>query len=381
VRPLLSRAADLPGPFDDLFSLADADELLSRRGLRTPFVRLAKDGSVLDTARFTGSGGAGAEIADQVLDDRVMALFTDGHTVVLQGLHRTWPPLVDLAGRLAAELGHPVGVNAYLTPAQSRGFSAHYDVHDVFVLQVAGTKRWRVHEPVHPAPLRQQPWTEHRAAVAEAARTREPVIDTVLWPGDSLYLPRGYLHSAEALGEVSAHLTIGVHPVTRYAVLEALAALAAEMPELRTSLPLGVDVADPAQIAPDLAATVEALLGWLPAADPAEVARVLRQRVWARTRPEPLGPLAQAAAASTVDSGTRVRRRGGLRHVLRSTSDGIVLELADRTLSLPASTEPAVKAMLSGEVLAVGELPGLDAADQVTLARRMLREAVVVPAQ
>ena len=380
MRPLLSPAADLPGPFDDLFSLADADELLSRRGLRTPFARLAKDGSVLDTARFTGSGGAGAEIADQVLDDRVMALFTDGHTVVLQGLHRTWPPLVDLAGRLAAELGHPVQANAYLTPAQSRGFSAHYDVHDVFVLQVAGTKRWRVHEPVHQAPLRQQPWTEHRAAVAEAARTREPVIDTVLGPGDSLYLPRGYLHSAEALGEVSAHLTLGVHPVTRYAVLEALAALAAEMPELRTSLPLGVDVADPAQIAPELAATVEALAGWLPAADPAQVARVLRQGVWARARPEPLGPLAQAAAASTVDSGTRVRRRGGLRHVLRSTPDGIVLELADRTLSLPASTEPAVKAMLSGEVLAVGELPGLDAADQVTLARRMLREAVVVPA-
>jgi lysine-specific demethylase/histidyl-hydroxylase NO66 len=75
-----------------------------------------------------------------------------------------------------------------------------------------------------------------------------------------------------------------------------------------------------------------------------------------------------------------VRLRGRLRHALRSTSDGIVLELPDRTLSLPAATEPAVKALLSGEDLTVGELPGLDTEDQITLVRRLLREAVVVPA-
>jgi len=379
VRPLLSPAADLPGPFDDLLTLADIDDLLSRRGLRTPFLRIAKDGTVLEAARFTGSGGAGAEVADQVLDDRVLAQFADGSTVVLQALHRTWPPLAGLAGRLAAELGHPVQVNAYVTPPQSRGFAAHYDVHDVFVLQVAGPKRWVVHEPVHPAPLRDQPWTRHRAAVAEAARTGDPVVDTVLRPGDALYLPRGYLHAAEALGEVSVHLTIGVHPLTRYAIVEALAALAAEVPELRQSLPLGVDVADAGQLAPDLTATVEALTGWLRTADPDEVARQLRRRAWVAARPEPVGPLAQATAASTVEVGTRVRLRGWLRHVLRTTGDRTVLELPDRTLSLPAATEPAVKALLSGDVLTVGQLPGLDADDQVTLVRRLLREAVVVP--
>jgi hypothetical protein len=306
-------------------------------------------------------------------------LFADGHTLVLQGLHRTWPSLADLAGRLGAELGHPVQVNAYLTPAENRGFSAHYDVHDVFVLQIAGTKRWVVHEPVYPAPLRHQPWTEHRTAVAQAARTGEPVVDAVLGPGDSLYLPRGYLHAAEALGGVSAHLTVGVHPVTRYAIVEALAALAAQVPELRLSLPVGIDVADPEQLAPDLAATVEALAGWLHEADPAEVARSLRPAAWTAARPEPLGPLAQAAAVSGVDGSTRVRLRRGLRHAVRSTSDRIVLELADRTLSLPATTAAAVRAVLTGDEIAVGELPDLEAADQVTLVRRLLREAVLVP--
>ena len=87
----------------------------------------------------------------------MLRLFAEGSTVVLQGLHRLWPPLIEFADQLAADLGHPTQVNAYVTPPSSRGFSPHYDVHDVFVLQVAGEKHWTIHEPVltrspaHPA--------------------------------------------------------------------------------------------------------------------------------------------------------------------------------------------------------------------------------------
>ena len=80
---------------------------------------------------------------------QLTALFADGATLVLQALHRTWPPLIEFTQQLAADLGHAVQVNAYVTPPQSRGFDDHYDVHDVFVLQVSGEKRWRIHEPVH----------------------------------------------------------------------------------------------------------------------------------------------------------------------------------------------------------------------------------------
>ena len=64
----------------------------------------------------------------------------------------------------------PRQVNAYVTPAQNTGFSDHYDVHDVFVLQVAGEKRWRIREPVHPSPLRDQPWTDRRSESSRPPR-------------------------------------------------------------------------------------------------------------------------------------------------------------------------------------------------------------------
>ena len=62
-QPLLTRADELAGPdcFTDLLSPEAVDELLSERGLRTPFLRVADRGTVLPASAFTGSGGAGAE--------------------------------------------------------------------------------------------------------------------------------------------------------------------------------------------------------------------------------------------------------------------------------------------------------------------------------
>ncbi|HEV7870982.1 MAG TPA: cupin domain-containing protein [Modestobacter sp.] len=381
-RPLLSTAAELGGTFTDLLDLDAVDELLSTRGLRTPFLRIAKDGAVVDTSRFTSSQGAGAEVADQVSSDSVLRLFAEGSTVVLQGLHRLWPPLIEFAGQLAADLGHPTQVNAYITPPSSRGFSPHYDVHDVFVLQVAGEKHWTIHSPVFPDPLRTHPWTDRSAEVAAAAE-RAPVIDTVLRPGDALYLPRGYIHSAVALGEISAHLTIGVHSVTRWgaveSVLDLVRTLAADDPELRGSLPLGVDLAAPGTTTEDVAAVLSGLHRWLDRVDPAAVADALRARTWAQVRPAPVAPLAQSSAAAALDTDTVLRVRPLLRVQLREpVGDRVALVAGRRTHDLPADTRPALAALLAAGELKVGDLPDLDAADQLTLGRRLVTESIAI---
>ena len=376
--PLLARAAD-PDAFRDLLDLDGVDELLSRRGLRTPFLRLARNGSVVDSSSFTGGGGVGAEIGDQVRDDRVATLFAEGTTVVLQALHRLWPPVIDFCTRLGAELGHPVQANAYVTPPSSRGFSAHYDVHDVFVLQLAGRKHWTVHAPVHADPLRDQPWNTRAGAVAARARDDEPVIDTVLEPGDAMYLPRGWLHAATALGEVSAHLTVGVHVVTGYALVEALTALVADDPALRASLPLGLDVADPDALAPHVDAVRDALITALGQVPAAGVARRVRRRVWDGNRAEPVRPVAGAAFADGLAVGDVVRRRIGLGHRVLVDGSRVVLVLSDREITLPAATGLAVVALMGGEPCAVGNLPGMNDADQIVLVRRLLREGVLVP--
>jgi lysine-specific demethylase/histidyl-hydroxylase NO66 len=366
----LSPAARLPASFDDLFDLAAADRLLSEHGLRSPFLRVVKDGATLPTGRFTAGGGVGAGIADQASDARLARLFADGATVVLQALHRTHAPLIAFARQLGADLGHPVQINAYLTPPQSQGFSAHYDVHDVFVLQVAGEKRWRVHAPVVTDPLPDDPWTDHRAALD--ARVREqPVLDEVLRPGDALYLPRGFVHAATARGETAAHLTVGVHVWTRQHLLEALVEAVRHDPGLRTSLPLGIDVTDPAQLTDDLGATLAALLPRLAQTRPDDLTATLAGRVHRAARAEPVAPLAQAAAAARVSEQDRVRWRAGMRATVREDGDELVVTTPDGASRLPVSAADAIARLRAGGVVDVAGIG-------VETARLLLRACLVV---
>ncbi|MCT1619030.1 cupin domain-containing protein [Janibacter hoylei] len=325
-----------------LLGIDDVDALLSRRGMRAPFVRVAKEGRTLADTDFTRGGGVGAGVRDQVDDTALLRLFADGHTIVLQGLHRTHPPVLALAQELAADLGHPVQANAYVTPAANRGFAAHYDVHDVFVLQTEGTKRWSLHAPVHEHPLRDQPWQDRRSQVEQAAAV-EPYLDVTLEPGDVLYVPRGWLHSATALGGVSVHLTIGVHVWHRHhlaeAVLDGTRRALAEQPELRTSLPPGVDVSDPTHLAEHLTAVRAALHAAVDALDDAAVAALLAPKQRAAQRPAPVAPVATAAALADGLADHEVVPREHLRASLEPTGAGV--DLVSRAGRLPLTTAEA----------------------------------------
>jgi len=359
---LLSRGVS---DFSDVFSASAVDELISSRGLRTPFLRVAKGGATLPESSFTSPAGVGATIPDQLDDTALWRKFADGATLVLQALHRTWDPVLNFSSQLSAELGHPVQANAYITPPQNRGFDDHYDVHDVFVLQIEGTKRWIIHEPVHVDPLRSQPWTDRRSAVAEAAQG-EAYIDTVLEPGDVLYLPRGWLHAAQAQGEVSIHLTLGIHSWTRHALAEQLAqeALSAlcEDPEMRGSLPLGVD--GPGE---ELAAVRERLAAAVLNAD---ITSTFHRARRGQGRPAPLGPVAQLAAVQGLGPSSLVRLRDALDARLQDS------RLSTRVgwLDFPETDLPSVERLLDGEEHLAQDLG-------VELVERLLRAGVLVPAE
>ena len=206
--------------FADLLSNEAVDELVSERGLRTPFLRVAKSGSTLAEKAFTAPGGVGAGVADQVSDDKLVRLFADGSTMVLQGLHRIWPPIIALCQQLAAELGHPGPGERLRHSAAEPGLQQ--SLRRARRLRAADRGREALADPPAGA-------TRHRCAISRGAiagrrssagPSEPPLIEAVLRPGDCLYLPRGFLHAATALGTVSTHLTIGVHPWTRFTLAE-----------------------------------------------------------------------------------------------------------------------------------------------------------------
>lgn len=99
----------------------------------------------------------------------------------------------------------PVAMNVYLTNPQQRiSAPPHTDKQDVFVLQTQGMKRWRVFRP--PEPQRQyraDPFARGKATdvLTLSELDSEPLVDTVLMPGQVLYVPAGFPHTT---GQFSA---------------------------------------------------------------------------------------------------------------------------------------------------------------------------------
>jgi hypothetical protein len=147
------------GRYDDLLSVADVERLVSDGGMRTPGLRMVKEGGTIAESEYAREISWRPKPFTGTVDpDRVAKAFADGATIVLQALHHTWLPLARFCRALEAELGSGVQANSYYTPRRSQGFAVHHDTHDVFVLQVAGEKHWRMYDPVLELPLKAQRW-------------------------------------------------------------------------------------------------------------------------------------------------------------------------------------------------------------------------------
>jgi bifunctional lysine-specific demethylase and histidyl-hydroxylase NO66 len=290
---------------------------------------------------------------------------------VLQSLQRWWPPLSAFCRELELELGHQVQANAYLTPSGAAGLAPHHDTHDVFVLQVAGAKHWTIAEPAFPAPLRR-----HGSDHGQAA-TQPVLFDADLGPGDSLYLPRGYVHSARAQQGVSLHLTIGVLATTVHDLARRLVDRAADEEVFRRALPVGYPD-DPALAVRAVKDTVAELLSWLERLDPEPVAEDLRDRFW-RRRPQLLGgQLLQLVELDRLgdDSVVWLRPRSAARIV--SVADRVVVGLGDRRVELPAVVEPVLRRLTDGRRHRVGDLADLiDGPSRIVLTRRLIHEGLL----
>jgi lysine-specific demethylase/histidyl-hydroxylase NO66 len=361
-RTPLAIARDEVGRYDDLLSEADVDQVVCSGGLRYPGFRLVKAGEQLRARDYTTdipwrptpfTGTADVE--------RVLAEWERGATIVLQGLHLTRPELGAFCRSLEETLGHPAQANAYYTPRSAQGLPVHHDTHDVFVLQVAGEKRWLVYEPAFELPLKDQRYKAELGAPGEA------VHDLVLRPGDMLYLPRGWLHEALTSDTDSLHLTIGVNVATWLDAFKAALEELADDLRFRRSWQSGNGKDE----------LVEALRERLGRAD---VERRAREKLVRTRRPIRDGQLRQLAALRRLDEDTRLERRPTVLAELVERDGRVSLVFEGREVTFPPHAREEVAALAGAEEpFTAADLPGsLDDASRLVLVRRLVREGFLL---
>jgi hypothetical protein len=277
---------------------------------------------------------------------------------VLQALHHTWEPLARFCRSLEHAFDHPVQANAYFTPRDSQGLAVHHDTHDVFVLQVAGEKRWLVYEPAFPLPLKDQRYRK------ELGGPGAPVHDVVLHPGDTLYMPRGWLHEAVTSATDSLHVTVGVNVYTWLDALRAALDECADDVDFRREAPGDGDMAD------ELVTRLQERLA------PDRVARRRRKRLVKTRRPILGGQLSQLRALDGLDTSTLLERRDTVLADVESTDAGVTLSFEGRPLVFPAHLLSEIEFVAEAEEpFRPSDLPGeLDDESRVVLVRRLVRE-------
>jgi ribosomal protein L16 Arg81 hydroxylase len=354
LRPLAVPRAE-EGRFDDLLSVADVERLVSSGGLRTPGLRLVKEGGTIAESSYTTDISWRPKPFLGVADpDRVATAFAEGTTIVLQALHHTWPPLARFCRTLERELGCGVQANSYYTPRRSQGFAVHHDTHDVFVLQVAGEKQWRVYEPLLELPLKAQRWSSSLGEPGPA------VLELTLRAGDTLYLPRGWLHDALTSETDSLHITVGANVHTWVDAFRAALAECEDDVAFRRSVP------DDGEPPVDL---VERLAEHL---TPEQVTRRARASFVKSRRPILEGQLAEIRELDSVGMDTPLERR----RTVIADLDGTTLSFEGKDVDVPAHAGEQLEAIFHAEgPFTAAHLPdGLDDEGRLVLVRRLIRE-------
>jgi len=194
---------------------------------------------VLGAPRAAGTTGLGAPHRDERLFygnlQQACQRFARGERFVIHGLQRYWPPVATLGRHLEQTLQSPLfGAELFIAPNDWSGGPPHFDTAAAFVLQIQGSKHWRLFGPA--------PQSDQQAATVFVPEEQlgAPLQEFHLEAGDLLYLPFGHVHQAFTTEESSLHITVFVR-IMRWADLlsSALACLRRQDSRFWEPLPPG----------------------------------------------------------------------------------------------------------------------------------------------
>jgi len=332
--------------FTNILNRDDIDRLFLCTAIAKSAIRATKDGNEVHSDRFS----AGSSLSTFASNDRLLKLFASGHTIIINSGDRVFPNLDRYCDELENELRFRVQPNIYVTPFDAQGFATHYDSHDVFILQVMGSKNWRIFNTPVELPSKRQ---AHKKGTYTL---EDPEMEFTLSEGDSIYIPRGVLHDANTNGVSSAHITLGLHPTYRFDLIQELTYFAQDMPEFRKAIPLGLlSDAEKRSAGKDFREILQRLI------DTVDVEDLIQRRYQhfvtdrnldARNRFKDLAEL------NKLNLDTVARKRPSSLYFITRDEQSITIEFSGNKVPILPFLEPALDFLLGDDPFAVRDIKG-----------------------
>lgn len=203
-KPMFRRGA-LPSVQQDVLSLADIDDLINLEIVRFPYIKVNLNGSGVPEAGYTKDIVVQGQTITGVVDPaKVHALYRAGATITWASVNQIFPKVREFIRMISQTMAVRTDAVTFLTPAGKKGYLPHHDAVDLFIVQLSGSKDWKLWD------LAEDRRSESANYTLE--KLGEPAIETTLKAGDVLYLPYGTPHAASAGNEPSLHLSIMMRP-------------------------------------------------------------------------------------------------------------------------------------------------------------------------
>lgn len=366
---LLLHTKGSPDRIAGLLSLQDVDFLVSSLpAADSSSMMLIANAKPLPSVLYTNKEGL-VDLA------AVYRAYASGHTLLILNLEKRWKSVGWLCRDVETSftnhgvaLRKSVVANMYLTPANCHAFPAHYDHHDTLIVQLEGTKHWRIYGPLDPFPIELQ-------AIPLSPDKLPPVQqEFIAAPGHVFYIPRGFYHGAQTAGDYSLHLTIGIYPsiwvdlITRLLITDS---------RLREALPIACF---------NRGHVTE------------EFVRQFKQRIDSLSHREDVeeislslfnGFLDNVGAAAdsgfqqlnnykSVNLDTRVKRRAGTSARIARDSGELRLLFSGGGFGGSEHLEPVFRFIIDSKIFAVRELPGVPSDEiKLQIVRELIREGLL----
>ncbi|MFN7696606.1 MAG: cupin domain-containing protein [Deltaproteobacteria bacterium] len=363
-KPLIVRREER-AYYNDLLSVKKLEHAITSQALPRDMCFIANASRQVDASEYTYPDG----IVDP---SRLFQQFADGGTIVFNQLHTVLPDLAELCRSLEREISCRFQTNIYLSPNKAQGFPAHYDSHDVFVLQFHGVKHWVIYNTPIELPFKGQPFRRDETPKGEVT------MEFDLRPGDMLYLPRGMMHDAQTREGETAHITLGALTTSwTELLLEVVAKVALTDVDFRRALPPGF--AQTTHDRTEARAYMRSLLARLVERGDLDQAMDHFADELVSTRRALLdGQLEQLLSLEDVTPEHTAGARPNLVYRYAQREGQVVVSCYGAEMRLPEhAAEPLLYALETPE-FKIKDLPGdLDDAGKVVLVKRLVREGMV----
>lgn len=356
-----------PGRYTDLVSVDVLDAFIANNQLFEGQIDATRADPQIRRDAFTLEN-------NQIDRSALLRLYQDKATIIAPHLHSYHKPLGDFVRALEPVFSASVQTNIYLTPPGAKGFRTHYDNHDVFVMQVSGAKSWRLYDEPVGKPFRGEGFEPGKHEVGD------PQEEFVLRAGDTVYIPRGMMHDADAHDEeASLHITLGLVTKTwADVVLEAISKAALETDGLRRALPPGYANRDfdrgPAR--EQFRAFVAELAEKAELDEPLDI--IAEDYVKSRT-PEMAGIVRYASNPVPEDQRYRASENGLYRLIEDEESGEFAVVTRGGSSEFIGSKRKAFDRAMNGEPFIRADLPEIESEEAVDLVRRLLSRGLVRP--